>query len=169
MLQEHSAWGEMGTGEGVSKSGWEKAFMLRNVFVQLCLSAQRCPKIKSLDPPEQAPDQTPLRNDALRNEHEASGFMRTSADNAVELCTQLSFKTFLVPPDAQPCSSTRQPGIPNDLVFSAHLSQRSITPFPTPPPLSRRNNNSITCETSGTTSDTSLRTFTPRLPYFDTV
>lgn len=166
MLQEHSAWGEMGTGEGVSKSGWEKAFMLRNVFVQLCLSAQRCPKIKSLDPPEQAPDQTPLRNDGS---HASSGFMRTSAENAVELCMQLSFKTFLVPPDAQPCSSTRQPGIPNDLVFSAHLSQRSITPFPTPPPLSRRNNNPVTCETSGTTSDASLRTFTPRLPYFDTV
>lgn len=156
----------MGTGEGVSKSGWEKAFMLRNVFVQLCLSAQRCPKIKSLDPPEQAPDQTPLRNDGS---HAASGFMRTSAENAVELCMQLSFKTFLVPPDAQPCSSTRQPGIPNDLFFSAHLSQCSITPFPTPPPLSRRNNNPVTCETSGTTSDASLRTFTPRLPCFDTV
>lgn len=166
MLQEHSAWGEMGTGEGVSKSGWEKAFMLRNMFVQLCLSAQRCPKIKSLDPPEQAPDQTPLRNDGS---HAASGFMRTSAENAVELCMQLSFKTFLGPPDAQPCSSTRQPGIPNDLVFSAHLSQCSITPFPTPPPLSRRNNNPVTCETSGTTSDASLRTFTPRLPCFDTV
>lgn len=166
MLQEQSAWGEMGTGEGVSKSGWEKAFMLRNVFVQLCLSAQRCPKIKSLDPPEQAPDQTPLRNDGS---HAASGFMRTSAENAVELCMQLSFKTFLVPPDAQPCSSTRQPGIPNDLFFSAHLSQCSITPFPTPPPLSRRNNNPVTCETSGTTSDASLRTFTPRLPCFDTV
>ena len=82
---------------------------------------------------------------------------------------QLSFKTFLVLHSARLCSSTKPPSIPKDLVFSAPLRQHNTTPFPTPPPLPLRNNNGVTCETSGTTSHASSRGFAPRLSHFDIV
>lgn len=56
----------METRESRRKSGWEKTFLLSNVFVQLSLSGQRCLKTRSPNPPEQAPDPTPLRNDGSR-------------------------------------------------------------------------------------------------------
>lgn len=82
---------------------------------------------------------------------------------------QLSFETFLMLPNTQLFLNTEQPSIPNDLVFLAHLSQHSITPFPAPPPLLLTNNNTITCKTFGTTSHASVRTFIPCLPQFDVV